>query len=110
MDYASRSVSLDMALLEDIREEACHGMDAFGTVMELEATSDAQRVAAMCSFLMKVLERMAKRLEVFYAQLAQCSIYRPELERNPARTRWELVRRRIRDGSLFVLARRAVME
>ncbi|KAL9946156.1 hypothetical protein ACHAO5_004152 [Verticillium nonalfalfae] len=110
MDYAGRSVSLDMALLEDIREEACHGMDAFGTVMELEATSDAQRVAAMCSFLMQVLERMAKRLEVFYAQLAQCSIYRPELERNPARTRWELVRRRIRDGSLFVLARRAVME
>ncbi|KDN70089.1 putative sulfite reductase flavoprotein alpha-component [Colletotrichum sublineola] len=109
MDYANRSVQLDMELLEDIREEACHGMDAFETVMSLDASSDAQRVAALCRFLMQILERMAKRLEVFYSKLAQCSIYRPEIEQNPARTRWDLVRRRIRDGSLFVLAQSAVM-
>ncbi|KAF6816566.1 sulfite reductase flavoprotein alpha-component [Colletotrichum sojae] len=104
IDYASRSVQLDMELLEDVREEACRGMDAFDAVAELEAPSAAHRVAALCRFLMQVLERMAKRLELFYAKLARCSVYRPEIERNPARTRWNLVRRRIRDGSLFVLA------
>ncbi|KAK1974673.1 sulfite reductase flavoprotein alpha-component [Colletotrichum cereale] len=109
IDYANRSVQLDMELLEDIREEACHGMDAFETVMGLDVASDAQRVAALCRFLMRILERMAKRLEVFYSKLARCSVYRPEIERNPARTRWDLVRRRVRDGSLFVLAQSAVM-
>lgn len=110
MDYASKSVNLDIELLEDIREEACHGMDAFDTIMMLDAASDGQRVAAMCSFLMQVLERMAKRLEVFYSKLAQCSIYQPQLEQNPARTRWEFVRRRIRDGSFFVLSQNAAIE
>lgn len=110
MDYANKSVQLDMELLEDIREEACRGMEAFGTVMALEqdgADSGAERVTAMCSILMHILERMARRLEVFYSRLAQHTIYRPEIEHNPARTRWGLVRRRIRDGSLFVLATRA---
>ncbi|KAL2752424.1 hypothetical protein ACRALDRAFT_1083188 [Sodiomyces alcalophilus JCM 7366] len=110
MDYASKSVNLDIELLEDIREEACHGMDAFDTIMTLDAASDGQRVSAMCSFLMQVLERMAKRLEVFYSKLAQCSIYQPQLEQNPARTRWEFVRRRIRDGSFFVLSQNAAIE
>ncbi|KAF4834122.1 Sulfite reductase [NADPH] flavoprotein alpha-component [Colletotrichum siamense] len=109
MDYANKSVQLDIELLEDIREEACHGMDAFDTIMNLDAASDAQRVTALCQFLMQILERMAKRLEVFYSKLAQCSIYQPEIERNPARTRWNLVRRRIRDGSFFVLSQNAVV-
>ncbi|CAI4219731.1 unnamed protein product [Parascedosporium putredinis] len=63
MDYAGKSVQLDIELLEDIREEACHGMDAFDTVMNLEVSSDEQRTTALCSFLMQILERMAKRLE-----------------------------------------------
>ncbi|GKT49717.1 sulfite reductase [NADPH] flavoprotein component [Colletotrichum spaethianum] len=109
MDYANKSVQLDIELLEDIREEACHGMDAFDTVMTLDASSNAQRVTALCQFLMQILERMAKRLEVFYSKLAQCSIYQPEIERNPARTRWDLVRRRVRDGSLFVLTQSTVI-
>ncbi|GJD02427.1 sulfite reductase flavoprotein alpha-component [Colletotrichum higginsianum] len=110
MDYATRSVQLDMELLEDMRDEACHGMDAFASVADLDATvSDAQRVTALCRFLMQTLERMARRLEVFYSRLAQCSVYRPEIERNPARTRWDLVRRRVRDGSFFVLTQSTVI-
>lgn len=112
MDYANKSVQLDMELLEDIREEACRGMEAFGTIMSLEQNGDdvdsgAERVTAMCSILMHILERMARRLEVFYSKLSQHTIYQPEIEHNPARTRWGLVRRRIRDGSLFVLATKA---
>jgi cytochrome b involved in lipid metabolism len=104
IDYANKSVQLDIELLEDIREEACAGMDGFDSLMDLKTSSDQQRMTATCSFLMQILERMAKRLEFFYSKLAQFSIYQPEMERNPARTRWNLVRRRIRDGSFFILA------
>jgi cytochrome b involved in lipid metabolism len=110
MDYASKAVALDIELLEDIRAEACQGMDAFDSIMELDAASSAQRVSSMCSFLMQLLERMARRLDIFYAKLARHSIYQPSLEQNPARTRWQQVRQRIRDGSFFVLARTAVLE
>lgn len=103
INYANKSVQLDIELLEDIREEACRGMDAFDSVMNLEVASDQQRLQAVCAFLMQILERMAKRLELFYSRLAQHSIYNPEIENNPARTRWNLVRRRIRDGSFFFL-------
>lgn len=103
--YANKAVSLDMELLEDIREEACHGMDAFDGIMSLDGvSSDTQRSIALSTFLMNLLERMARRLEVFYSQLAQYSVYNPELEKNPARARWNSVRRRIRDGTFFVLA------
>jgi sulfite reductase alpha subunit-like flavoprotein/predicted heme/steroid binding protein len=107
--YANKSVQLDIELLEDIREEACHGMDAFDSIMNLEVASDSQRVTAICTFLMQILERMAKRLEIFYSKLAQHSIYQPELEKNPARTRWNLVRRRIHDGSFFILTQSTVI-
>lgn len=109
MSYAMKSVKLDMEFLENIREEACHGMDAFDTVTTLEASSDSQRIAAVCAFLMQILERMGKRLEIFYSKLAENTIYQPEIERNPARTRWNLVRRRIRDGSFFILSHKAVI-
>ncbi|KAJ2898070.1 sulfite reductase flavoprotein alpha-component [Zalerion maritima] len=102
--YANKSVSLDMELLEDIREEACHGMDAFDTIMDLAVQSDGQRIVALATFLMNLLERMARRLEVFYSKLSQYSVYNPELEKNPARARWNALRRRIQDGSFFVLA------
>lgn len=72
------------------------------------ASSGAERVSAMCSILMHILERMARRLEIFYSKLAQHTIYQPVLEHNPARTRWGLVRRRIKDGSFFVLAEQSL--
>lgn len=112
--YAARSVELDIELLEDLRQEACDGMDAFdriatgidGNTLGDGPDADAQMIAGLSRYLLQTLERMARRLSVYYAQLAQCSVYNPEIERNPARTRWSFVRRLIRDGSLFVLAHR----
>ncbi|KAI2621760.1 hypothetical protein GGR54DRAFT_78796 [Hypoxylon sp. NC1633] len=110
--YAAKSVELDIELLEDLRQEIGVGMDAFDSIASTYDSSDkmqdpdfdAHRLMALSTFLLQILERIARRLGIFYAQLAQCSVYRPELERNPARTRWALVRRCIRDGSLFVMA------
>lgn len=112
IEYASKSVELDQGLLEDIRAEACAGMDAFDALMGLEAAegeAPAARVATLATFLMQLLERMAKRLEVFYTTLARCSVYNPNIERNPARTRWRLVRQRVRDHSFFLLTRNISM-
>ncbi|KAH8660905.1 sulfite reductase flavoprotein alpha-component [Tricladium varicosporioides] len=103
LTYARASVQLNMELLEGIREEACRGMDAFDTVMSLDAPSDTHRLTALSTFLLQVAERMAMRLESFYSKLAPLSVYHPEMEQNPARTRWTLLRRKIRDGSFFVL-------
>ncbi|KAF1994309.1 hypothetical protein P154DRAFT_33488 [Amniculicola lignicola CBS 123094] len=108
--YASKSVEFDMEFLESIREEACAGMDAFDTIIQIDANSDSQRVATLSTFLMHVLERMANRLEGFYARLGRYSVFRPEMEENPARARWNILRRRVRDGSFFVLAREASVE
>ncbi|KAI0871141.1 cytochrome b5-like Heme/Steroid binding domain-containing protein [Hypoxylon argillaceum] len=110
--YASKSVELDIELLEDIRQEACNGMDAFDNIATTyslaneggDADFEGHRLNALCTFLLQILDRMSRRLGVFYAQLAQQSIYHPELESNPARTRWTLVRRMIGDGSFFVLS------
>lgn len=121
--YAARSVELDIELLEDLRQEVCTGMDAFDSIANSQRqrqqeggedgeadVDDESRLTALSAFLLQILERIARRLGIFYAQLAQCSVYRPELERNPARTRWALVRRCIWDGSLFVLAHAAETE
>ncbi|KAI1084221.1 hypothetical protein F5B20DRAFT_287783 [Whalleya microplaca] len=109
--YAAKSVELDIELLEDLRQETCAGMDAFDSIAATERMQDpdfdSSRLAALTTFLLKILERIARRLGIFYAQLAQYSVYRPELERNPARARWAFVRRCIHDGSLFVMAHKA---
>ncbi|KAI0129422.1 sulfite reductase flavoprotein alpha-component [Xylariales sp. AK1849] len=106
--YASKSVELDMSLLEDIRQEACYGIDAFESIADMDAPTESQ-TSALVTFLMQIMERMAKRLEIFYSNLAQHSIFRPAIERNPARTRWHILRRRIRDGSFFILSQDMVM-
>ncbi|KAK4211511.1 alpha subunit of putative sulfite reductase [Rhypophila decipiens] len=108
-NYAAKSVQLDIEFLEDIREEACHGMDAFESVMAMDAQTDDERVIVLFSFLMQTLERMAKRLQVFYNKLAQYKVYQPTLEKNPARARWNLVRRRVFDGSFFTLTAETVL-
>jgi hypothetical protein len=76
-----------MELLDGIREEACRGMDAFDIVMALDTSSDTQRLTALSTFLLQVTEHMAIKLEDFYSRLAQHSIYHPQMEQNPARTR-----------------------
>ncbi|KAI1872346.1 uncharacterized protein JN550_004065 [Neoarthrinium moseri] len=102
--YASKSVELDISLLEDIRQEACYGIDAFESIADIDHANDSQTMTTLASFLMQLLERMAKRLEIFYSNLAQHSIVQPAIERNPARTRWHIVKQRIKDGSIFILA------
>ncbi|KAF7556520.1 hypothetical protein G7Z17_g1310 [Cylindrodendrum hubeiense] len=114
-EYASKSVELDIELLEDLRQEACNGMDAFDSIAatmgsldgEPDSTPSTAHLSALSVFLLQILERMARRLSMFYSQLARLSVYRPDLERNPARTRWALVRRCMRDGTLFVLSHKA---
>ncbi|KAI1390895.1 uncharacterized protein F4822DRAFT_442135 [Hypoxylon trugodes] len=116
--YAAKSVELDIELLEDLRQEIGTGMDAFDSIATSfgspdriqDPDADANRLTVLSTFLLQILERISRRLGIFYAQLAQCSVYRPELERNPARTRWALVRRCIRDGSLFVMAHKTAAD
>ncbi|KAF4990484.1 hypothetical protein FGRMN_8441 [Fusarium graminum] len=109
--YTSKCVQLDIELLEDLRQEACNGMDAFGSITfapgSLEGVDgDAKSLAALSSTLLQTLERMAHRLAMFYAQLARFSVYQPELERNPARSRWAFISRCIRDGTFFVMTQK----
>ncbi|KAL2116173.1 hypothetical protein VTJ04DRAFT_10428 [Mycothermus thermophilus] len=111
LNYAARSVEMDIEMLEDLREEACHGMDAFDAIAADMAAGGVQsnHVVVLAAFLLQILERMAKRLEIFYAKLARLKVYQPELELNPARARWNLVRTKIRDGSFFLLTQEAVL-
>lgn len=111
-NYAAASVELDIELLEDLRKEACSGMDAFEHTSLLSGededwnsdfSSSTSKISTLSAFLLHILDRMARRLEAFYSRLAQCSVYQPEIEHNPARTRWALVRRRVRDGSFFIM-------
>ncbi|KXJ89699.1 sulfite reductase flavo protein alpha-component [Microdochium bolleyi] len=110
MSYARTSVELDISLLEDIRDEVTQGMDAFGAVMSLNLTSESRVTSALIMVLMQILERMAQRLQVFYSKLATYSVHQPAIERNPARTRWHIVRQRVRDGSLFILTQDALLD
>jgi hypothetical protein len=102
--YAQTVTELDVSFLEQIRDEAAQGMDAFDLVASMDDTPSSKQVK-LASFLLTVLERIAARLETYYSQLSQESIYRPEIENNPARTRWHNVRRKIVDGSFFLLAK-----
>lgn len=54
---------------------------------------------------MSYLQRVAERVDSFYVDLAAQSLYHPEREANPSRTRWKFLQRRIKDGSFFVLTR-----
>ncbi|EXK79177.1 hypothetical protein FOQG_16196 [Fusarium oxysporum f. sp. raphani 54005] len=106
--YAKKCVQLDIELLEDLRQEACNGMNAFETIAPAldsftDSDTDVMPLAVLSAFLLQTLERMAHRLSMFYAQVARLSAYQPELEHNPARTRWAFVRRCIRNGTFFVL-------
>jgi hypothetical protein len=107
--YAQTVTELDVTFLEHIRDEAAQGMDAFDLVASIEESSSSKQVK-LASYLLTVLERIAARLEAYYSQLSQESIYRPEIENNPPRTRWNNVRRKIVDGSFFLLAKPPSME
>jgi hypothetical protein len=102
--YAQTVTELDVTFLEQIRDEIAQGMDAFDLAASMHETPSSKQLK-LGSFLFTVLERIAARLEAYYTRLSQESIYRPEIENNPARTRWHNVRRKVLDGSFFVLTK-----
>ncbi|KAJ4288748.1 hypothetical protein N0V88_007282 [Collariella sp. IMI 366227] len=109
INYAAKSVELDIQLLEDIRKEACHGMDAFDNLATMGSDSHSQKLNILATFLLQTLHRIASRLETFYAKLALLRVHQPALESNPARARWNIVRTKVRDGSFFVLTQQTVL-
>jgi hypothetical protein len=106
LKYARVVTELDVQFLEEVRQDVCLGMDAFDVIKSTEAASMAgrHRLINLSAYLLSVLERVAQRLETFFSRLARESIYRPEIEKNPAKTRWNVLRRKVHDGSFFVLA------
>lgn len=107
LKYAQDVTELDVQFLEEVRHDICQGMDAFDVLKspEMASMSDKQRLVNLSSYLLSILERVAHRLETFFTRVAKESIYQPELEKNPAKTRWNVLKRKIHDGSFFSLAR-----
>lgn len=106
--YAQMVTELDITFLEQVRDEASQAMDAFDLIASVDEASGTKQLK-LGSYLLTILERIAARLEAYYMSLSQESVYRPEIENNPARTRWQNVRHKIVDGSFFVLAQPASM-
>jgi hypothetical protein len=110
--YAQKVTELDIQVLEEVRQDICEGMDAFDILKstEMASMSDKRQLVQLSAYLLSVLERVAYRLETFFTRLAKESIYQPRLEKNPARTRWNVLRRRINDGSFFSLTRETTFD
>ncbi|KAF2831689.1 hypothetical protein CC86DRAFT_275958, partial [Ophiobolus disseminans] len=104
LKFAQQVTELDMTFLEQVRDEAAQGMDAFDLIASMDEPTSVKQLK-LASYLLSILERIAARLEAYYTSLSQESIYRPEIENNPARTRWQNLRRKVVDGSFFVLAK-----
>jgi cytochrome b involved in lipid metabolism len=104
LKYAQVATELDIVFLEQVRDEVATGMDAFDQIAALDEPTGTKQIK-LASYLLTILERIAARLEAYYGSLAQESIYRPSIEKNPARTRWQNVRRKIVDGSFFILSK-----
>ncbi|KAG8718026.1 hypothetical protein FRC08_006115 [Ceratobasidium sp. 394] len=108
ISYAQAAIELDVQLLEHVRDEICAGLDAFDRVAEVVKGypgKEKQALYKISSVLMRYLERIAERLESYYTDHAALSLYNAAKEANPARARWNLLRRRLSDGSFFVLTR-----
>lgn len=115
--YAQAVTELDVKLLEQVREEICTGMDAFDLVASTAKgysgsshVAEKQKLNKVAAFLVSLLEKIAERLDTFYVELSALSLYRPEIEGNPARARWRLVKRRIADGSFFLYTQELSLE
>ena len=111
IQYAQAVTELDVRFLEQVREEICTGMDGFELVMSMKGiVTEKQRLFKLAAFLVSLLERIVERLDTYFVELSAQSLYHPELEVNPARARWRLVRRRIRDGSFFLYTQDLILD
>jgi hypothetical protein len=108
LKHTQRVTELDIAFLEQIRDEVAQGIDAFYLVASMGEPTGTNQIK-LASYLLSILERISARVEVYYGSLSQESIYRPEIENNPARTRWYSIRQKIRDGSFFILSKPLTM-
>jgi sulfite reductase alpha subunit-like flavoprotein/cytochrome b involved in lipid metabolism len=104
LKYAQKVTELDITFLEQVRDEVAQGIDAFDLVASLDELTGSKQIK-LASYLLSILERIAAQVEAYYGSLSQESIYRPEIENNPARTRWHNVRQKIVDASFFVLSK-----
>ncbi|KAF1912254.1 hypothetical protein BDU57DRAFT_504740 [Ampelomyces quisqualis] len=104
LKYAQVVTELDIVFLEQVRDEVAQGMDAFDQITTVDEPTSTKQIK-LASYLLTILERIAARLEAYYSSLAQESMYRPSIEKNPAHARWENVRRKIADGSFFILSK-----
>ncbi|KAG9121533.1 hypothetical protein FRC07_002461, partial [Ceratobasidium sp. 392] len=106
--FYQAAIELDFQLLEHVRDEISAGLDAFDRVAEVikgYPGKEKQALYKIASVLMRYLERVAERLESYYTDHAALNLYNAAKEANPARARWNLLRRRVSDGSFFVLTR-----
>jgi hypothetical protein len=108
LKYAQRVTELDITFLEQIRDEVAEGIDAFYLVASMGEPTGMNQIK-LASYLLSILECIAARVEAYYGSLSQESIYRLEIENNPARTRWHSIRQKIRDRSFFVLSKPLTM-
>jgi cytochrome b involved in lipid metabolism len=108
LKYAQRVTELDITFLEQIRDEVAEGINAFYLVASMGEPTGMNQIK-LASYLLSVLECIAARVEVYYGSLSQELVYRPEIENNPARTRWHSIRQKIRDRSFFVLSKPLTM-
>nr|XP_036575257.1 sulfite reductase flavoprotein alpha-component [Colletotrichum truncatum]KAF6781801.1 sulfite reductase flavoprotein alpha-component [Colletotrichum truncatum] len=101
--YAQAVTKIDLEFLESLRDYCATGLEAFDSIKEKDNGDDKQDHAQLASFLVSVLHRLAARLDTFYQTTAMEQLLRPEHELNPARTRWNILRSKIHDGSFFIL-------
>ena len=57
----------------------------------------------LATLLMSVLQKLVGRLDTFYRTAAMELLLKPKEELNSARTRWNIIRSKIEDGSFFTL-------
>lgn len=102
--YARAATELDARFLEEVRGDICQGMDSFDVVDRMASINEKHRLISLSNYLLSILNRVAQRMETYYTRLAKETIYRPTTEKNPAKARWNLLKRKVNDGSFFVLA------
>ncbi|KFY97185.1 hypothetical protein V498_02205 [Pseudogymnoascus sp. VKM F-4517 (FW-2822)] len=100
--YAKAVTNIDLAFLESIRDDCALGIEAFDST-DLKTTTGNKNQAQLANYLLSMLQKLASRLDSFYVTLAKEVLLQPDRELNPARTRWNILRSKIHDGSFFVL-------
>ncbi|KAI8812200.1 hypothetical protein BJ742DRAFT_880965 [Cladochytrium replicatum] len=119
-EYVEKGTLLDMQLLKAIRAQICAGIEdlfAFGEHVKGVAASRApiesvgmgvhNSAVNLLRSLFERLEGAMNALQLFFSESSRLTAFRPEIERNPARGRWRLLRRVVLDGTFMLYMDRA---